>query len=159
MRAVGIGIGLALLLSMPAWGEQATQMRVFKVLDGDRVLARTRYHSHNLQLNGIDAPELDQPGGQFSKTVLSKMIAGQQVVIEAQGEAVDGETLVQMRLRDYDINLEMVRAGAAWAGPDAGATLRDAEAEARAARKGIWGMPGEPVAPWVWRTDREARHR
>jgi endonuclease YncB( thermonuclease family) len=55
-----------------------------------------------------------------------------------------------------DVNLAMVRAGLAWHYryhcPD-DRTLAEAEAEARAARRGLWA-DGRPEAPWEWR-----RHR
>jgi endonuclease YncB( thermonuclease family) len=59
---------------------------------------------------------------------------------------------VRLRFLSYDINAEMVAAGAAWAGPDADAALRDVELKARSAGKGLWA-PGEltPVPPWEWR--------
>lgn len=149
-------LGWLLLLAWPtAWAEVPlpAKARVFKVFDGDYLMLRSRYHSHRVQLAGIDAPELAQPWGRRSQQVLEKMVRGQLVGLRTVGTNDRGEPLVQMRLRNFDINIEMVAAGAAWALPGAAPELQAAEGAARRAGKGLWA-PGEqpPVPPWQWRT-------
>jgi hypothetical protein len=60
-----------------------------------------------------------------------------------------------------DVNAEMVRRGAAWVYRDYNRdpALPGLEAEARAARRGLWGLPeAARVPPWEWRmAQRESR--
>lgn len=150
-----------LMLLCLAWPLTATaaddgpyRVRVFKVFDGDRLLVRTRYHSQRVQLAGIDAPELDQPGGEGSRALLEKMVARKRVLIRVVGQNTVGESLVHMQWRDHDIAMEMVRSGAAWADPVGGAALRDAESEARERKLGIWADDLPPaVRPSQWRAE------
>lgn len=154
MRQISLIAGFCLAIWQPAVSADDQQARVFKVLDGDRILVRTRARSQRLQIAGIDAPERLQPGGDFSVKVLEKMVLGKRVAIQIHGENAMGDPLVTLRYRKYDIGLEMVKAGAAWASPTGGEALREAQAQARAASKGIWSAQGsEPVAPWVWRSE------
>lgn len=130
------------------------QAKVFRVFDGDRLLVRSRYHSQRVQLAGIDAPELDQPGGLRSQQILERMVLGKRVLLEAVGNNMVGEPLVRVTWHKYDINLEMLRAGAAWAGPDALPEQRAAEQAARAEGKGIWAPDqAAAIAPWRWRIE------
>jgi endonuclease YncB( thermonuclease family) len=147
-------LGLLLATALPCQAADEQQMRVFRVLDGDSLLLRDRTQSVRVQLAGIDAPELHQPGGQFSLKTLEKMVLGQRVKVTEVGLNTVGEPLVDVRMLKYDIALEMVRAGAAWASPDAGPELRAAEHQARLAGKGIWtlGAP-TPMPPWQWRSE------
>lgn len=61
------------------------------------------------------------------------------------------------------VNAEMVDRGAAWvyAGYNRDPALPPLEAEARVARRGLWGLPeAERVPPWEWRVaKREERRR
>lgn len=151
MRVVMLLLGLLLALPLPVRAAEEQLVRVFRVFDGDRLLVRTRYHSHRIQLAGIDAPELDQPGGLRSQQILEKMVLGKRVVMTVAGENTVGEPLVKLQLHEYDIAIEMLRAGAAWVAPEGGPELRAAEDQARAAAKGIWGEQVPPVPPWEWR--------
>ena len=154
MRRLIVMLALLLATALPSQAAEVQQVRVFRVLDGDRLLLRTRGHSERVQLAGIDAPELSQPNGPFSLKTLEKRVLGQRVKMTEVGENTVGEPLVDVRMLKYDIALEMVRAGAAWVSPDGGPELRAAEAEARAAGRGIWtlGAP-TPIPPWQWRTE------
>jgi len=154
MRRVIMMLALLLATTLPCLAADEQRMRVFRVLDGDSLLLRDRTQSMRVQLAGIDAPELNQPGGQFSLKTLEKMVLGQRVTMTVVGENTVGDPLVDVRMLKYDIALEMVRAGAAWASPDGGPELRTAEHDARLAGKGIWtlGAP-TPMPPWQWRTE------
>ncbi len=56
------------------------------------------------------------------------------------------------RLRDRDVNLEMVRLGFAWRYNrySNDPALLVAQEEAKRAKRGLWLNP-TPVAPWLWR--------
>jgi endonuclease YncB( thermonuclease family) len=69
----------------------------------------------------------------------------------------------RVRVGREDINAAMVRLGGAWVFTryNRDPSLVAVEAEARAARRGLWGLPeGERVPPWEWRAaKREERER
>ena len=77
-------------------------------------------------------------------------------VVSVEGGATDryGRTVGEVILPGgASLNVGIVEAGLAWwyrryAGDDV--RLRDAEAVARAARRGLWADPN-PVPPWEWR--------
>ena len=77
-------------------------------------------------------------------------------MIEAADHDRYARIVADVRLPDgRSLNREMVRAGLAWSyrrysnDPE----LAGLEAEARAARLGLWADP-HPVAPWAWRSNR-----
>jgi endonuclease YncB( thermonuclease family) len=102
---------------------------------------------------------MDQPGGLRSQKILEKMVLAKRVDMEAVGSNAMGEPLVRVRWHTYDINLEMLRVGAAWAGPDASPEMRAAERVARDEGVGIWAADeAQAVAPWEWRADQALDH-
>jgi endonuclease YncB( thermonuclease family) len=130
--------------------EPAQTVRVFKVFDGSSLLARTRYRSLRLSLDGVQAPATDQVVGQASKTVLEKMILSKRVEYQPVGAAVDGVQPARIRYLDKDINAEMVRSGYAWVWPrDSGRypELLRIEAQAQRDGRGVWA-DGLTLAPW-----------
>lgn len=59
-------------------------------------------------------------------------------------------------LADRNINAEMVRAGHAWAFRrymrNEDVSLCADESAARIAKRGLWALAGEPIAPWEYRS-------
>lgn len=74
------------------------------------------------------------------------------MVLDIEGTDRYGRWLATVYVMGRDINHALVQAGYAWHYDRYSnrAATRSAEAEARAASRGLWA--GEnPVAPWVWR--------
>jgi endonuclease YncB( thermonuclease family) len=133
------------------------------VIDGDTVDISWPRGRARVRLLGIDAPESGQsctdslkrewPCGHAATRALVERIAGQSLGCESAGLDRYRRVLATCRLPDgSDVNAWLVREG--WALAYGFTTpYRSEEAEAKAARRGIWS--GTFVAPWDWRH----RHR
>jgi endonuclease YncB( thermonuclease family) len=119
------------------------------VLDGDTVQIGTE----RLRLFGIDAPESKQPYGAQSKKALAAAIAaaGPNLRIARREKDRYGRTIAILYDGKRSINAAMVEGGNAWSYRDYSLAYVDHEARARAALRGLWGVPGCPQAPWQWR--------
>ena len=158
------GLAFAGLLVMPLIVFGSGQSRavkgqqvqgVLRVVDGDTiVLGATR-----IRLEGIDAPETTQdcnkPDGRAWKCgdeatrQLVKLIAGRPVVCDDLGLEKYGRTLGRCFAGGTNLNAEMVRAGYAWAFVRYSNAYINQEAEAKAARAGVW--QGEAIPAWDFR--------
>jgi micrococcal nuclease len=136
------------------------------VSDGDTVRFRSGADNHRIRLDSIDAPELDhgpgQPGqhfGQEARDHLADWISGKTLAAQCYGrDQYDRDLCDLLSVDGESANREMVSAGYAWAYTAArGRYLRDTsltglQAEARAAKRGLWAE-GNPMRPWQWRYD------
>ena len=138
--------------------------QVVRVVDGDTVRLRAdnqRYYT--IRLASIDAPEAGgrerpgQPRASAARRGLEDRVLGRR--LQARCYDVDnyGRDVCDLLLPEGGTASQSVtRAGLVWANRQFhGKYLRDPrvaalEAEARAARRGLWGGD-EPVPPWVWR--------
>jgi endonuclease YncB( thermonuclease family) len=128
------------------------------VIDGDTIdIAGSR-----IRLQGIDAPETDQTCtdagkktwrcGRAATRELVELIAGRPLRCETSGLDRYRRVLAVCALPDgSDVNAWMVQQG--WALAYYSAVYRSEEAEAHAAKRGIWA--GSFMPPWEWRH----RHR
>lgn len=133
-----------------------------------------------LRLYGIDAPEAKQPYGQASRKKLVELLSRRTLDAQTMDTDRYGRTVAVVRIvgvartvgaastvtarqmgneamvNEAVVNEAMVRAGLAWvydqycADEDICAGLRQAEAEARRAKRGLWAQ-ADPTPPWVWR--------
>jgi micrococcal nuclease len=132
-------------------------VRIDHALDGDSLLLAD---GRQVRLIGINAPEFGkdgtaaQPLAVEARDLLNALVRRQTVRLVYDRERVDryGRTLAYAMLADgRDPQLLLLHAGLAWfvAVPPNVARLaayRDAEAQARAARRGVWGRSEyEPV--------------
>jgi endonuclease YncB( thermonuclease family) len=130
----------------PAW-------RVEAINDGDTVTCLDADGRHvRIRLLGIDAPELDQPGGLASRKALAAKLSGG--VVRVVGDARDqhGRLLCTLFIDDRDLNRELVAEGWAWAfgGFVEDEDLVAAESAARRGGRGLWADP-HPIPPATWR--------
>ncbi|WP_416797306.1 thermonuclease family protein [Ciceribacter azotifigens] len=135
---------------------------VASVIDGDTI----EVHGQRIRLNGIDAPEsrqlcLDAAGrryrcGQTAAFALDDFLAARRPVSCVQIDR-DRYGRIVAECTAGGINVEdwLVREGHAldWPRYSKGA-YADAEAEARAAKRGMWA--GSFQRPWEWRKDHDA---
>lgn len=152
----------ALLLSLAcqilACQALAWQVRVKSVHDGDSLsVVNADEAKINIRLYGVDCPEAKQTFGYQAKKALSGLAARKTVDISPMDGDRYGRTVALVHTPDGTLaNLAMVRAGYAWVyeqyctQPDICAQLRSAQAEARAAGRGLWA-DSDPVPPWEWR--------
>lgn len=141
---------------------------VTRVIDGDSLRVRLAgapagsRGEIEVRLHGADAPEYRQAGGREAKAYLRRQLGGRRVMLEVV--ATDRyDRLVAVVDRDaagdaLNVNAALVSAGHAWAnrrylGEVPGADrLCALEAEARAARRGLWARPPDSwVPPWLFR--------
>lgn len=136
------------------------QGKVVRIADGDTFsLLVNNEETVSVRLAEIDAPESGQPYGNRSKQALSKLIFGKNIRIEFQAMDRYERVVARPYFGDLDVSKEMVRLGAAWVYRRyvVDQSLFDAEAEARAAGRGIWGLTeSQQVEPWNWRRGLEA---
>ena len=159
----GVTVVLSVLVGLvtlaPAFTMAAFRGKVVGVADGDTITAlRDDKTTSRIRLHGIDAPEKGQPFGNRAKQYASELTFGNIVTVEPTDRDQYGRIVADVRLPDgRSLNREMVRAGLAWwyrrysHDPE----LARLEAEARAARRGLWADP-HPVPPWEWRRARGA---
>jgi len=145
---------LCLLLLLTTLAQaQTLSAPVVGVHDGDTLAVQLYGETTRVRLHGIDAPELKQPSGHESQAYLERLVLGKTVQLETHGEDRYGRMIAVVWLDGKSVNQQMVRAGWAWwfqkYAPD-DAVLKKLEAEARAAKRGLWGI-GDPVPPWEFR--------
>ena len=107
-------ISAALALSTAA--QQARlQGRVVRVQSGDQLTLAVDGREIDVRLSDIGAPQGAQFYAPVAKALLEGIVQGRTVELEVAGQR-DGDDNVFGRLRtgELDINLELVRRGAAW---------------------------------------------
>jgi endonuclease YncB( thermonuclease family) len=142
-------------IHVPAcWGQEFVG-KVVGVSDGDTITVLRDRTPIKIRLHGIDSPESRQDFGSRAKSVTSELAFNQVVKVQRRDTDRYGRTVAEVILPDgRSLNQEVVRQGMAWwyrryAPHDP--TLSRLEAEARAAKRGLWSQPN-PVPPWEWRS-------
>ena len=129
--------------------------KVVRVHDGDTLtLLVAGNQPVKVRLAGIDAPELDQPYGQKAKRALSALAFRKEARVESPGPDKYGRTLGTVFVGAVNVNAELVKQGAAWVyraypfPPE----LEGLEAQAQAAKRGLWALPvDQRCPPWDFR--------
>lgn len=132
-----------------------------QVIDGDSLTV----DGQEIRLLGIDAPEAQQtctdqankewPCGREAARVLQRLTRGAEVTCTGDGHDKYDRLLAHCTAGQLDLNGEMVRLGFAISEDQQGYVYSDRQAEARAARRGIWR--GQFQTPHEWRAAREKR--
>ncbi len=144
------------ILSWPA-GALAEIVGSAEVLDGDTLVVA----GQRVRLWGIDAPEVFQRCrrndetwrcGMWSTTALVYLVHRKTVRCEPRPARVRRGVVAVCFVEGVDLSAEMVRLGWALAYRRHGDDYADEEAEARAARAGLWA--GKFLPPWEWRRRR-----
>jgi endonuclease YncB( thermonuclease family) len=145
---------ICVTLSTGAYAESFTG-KVVGVHDGDTVTVLMDNRTQvKIRLAEIDAPELAQPYGNKSKQALSDLVFGQKVTVVKGVIDKYGRTVGRVYQSDIDVNLTMVKQGAAWAyrqylTDDA---ILAAEESAKATGAGLWSLQDDQrMPPWEWR--------
>jgi endonuclease YncB( thermonuclease family) len=156
LSAVRVGLVAVLVLAASAAFPQGQQIiGIPSVIDGDTI----EIHGKRIRLFGIDAPEDGQQCsrpdgnrwrcGQHAALALQDHIGRRPVTCEQCDIDRYGRIVARCTLAGEDMNAWLVANG--WAAAYTRYSrdyVRD-EAEARAARRGIWS--GDFVVPWEWR--------
>ena len=131
--------------------------------DGDTVRVTDKSGAKvTVRLACIDAPETSQgTSGKWSTKTLKGMIQGKSITLKPQVKDRYGRTVAEIYVGSTNINLQMVRKGAAFTYRqylkqcDGGAYL-NAESMAKRERQGVWG-PYQTQLPWEYRRSRRAK--
>jgi endonuclease YncB( thermonuclease family) len=133
----------------PLVAEEVFTAAVSAIDDGDSIVVQTPQERITVHLANADAPELTQPGGPEARAFLSGLVLGKKVTVRVTSGL---DRLARVESDGADVGAALIRGGMAWHCPRFAddRDLARAEAEARAARRGLWSRP-QPTPPWLQR--------
>jgi micrococcal nuclease len=131
--------------------------KVLRVIDGDTLDVLLASGRIRVRLQGVDAPEHDQPGGAEARQWLQLRVLNREVLLEPVSQDRYERMVALVYLDDAMVNRELVRAGHAWAYRSylraADRIFCDIEFSARREQAGLWAAAA-PHAPWEFRATR-----
>jgi len=157
VAVVAISYALHEPKALPSATAKGTELvcAVKAVFDGDTLVADCPVGEVKVRVFGIDAPEMKQePWGDRSREALRGLLPRfDAIALRVVDRDRYDRTVAQVRVGERDIGLEMVRQGRAvvYEQYNDSPAYRQAQAEARQARRGIWGKPGGQQDPAAWR--------
>jgi micrococcal nuclease len=131
---------------------QSLQGTVTRISDGDTVWIRTSSSSRpiKVRIQGVDAPEICQAGGQQARDALRTRLLSQTVLLKARSKDDFGRTLGTIEHAGQDVGQWLVRQGHAWSYSfrHRPSVYAKEQAAAQAQRLGVWqqAKPQEPRA-------------
>ena len=166
-------IVIAILVASPCLATVTMKYKgtVTNVVDGDTILIDVKRSPNPndpvkmkaygpVELDGVDTPELDQPGGEDAKQFLAELLIGQEVVVV---ELTDTGTSrgAWVTLDGKCVNLLLVQRGHAWLGKFNVHRQRTRQAKLPAAlgaaqekKIGVWKQDA-PIVPSEWMKRKE----
>ena len=160
MKAFMLSVLSAALLALTSLAVSAADLtgKVVGISDGDTLTLLVpdgaSFKQVKVRLGEIDTPESKQPYGSRARQALSDLAFGKQARVVVQDTDRYGRTVGRVYVGGTDVNAELVKQGAAWAYRQylKDQSLLTLEAEAKAAKRGLWGLPeAERCPPWDWR--------
>ena len=149
--------GFLALLSGPLLAAEYTG-KVVGISDGDTLTLLVpdgaSFKQVKVRLGEIDTPERKQPYGTRAQQTLSELAFNKEARVVVQDTDRYGRTVGRVYVGGTDVNAELVKQGAAWVYRQylKDQSLLALEAEAKAAKRGLWGLPeAERCPPWDWR--------
>lgn len=150
---------IALCLAYLAHASHARELTgyVVRIADGDTLTVLIDRQQVRVRLAEIDTPERGQPWASQARQALAAKVFNRDVRVVVVDVDRYGRTVGRVYVGAHDICRELVAEGHAWVFRryNRGKSLLNDEAEARASRRGLWGLGGEPVPPWEWRRHAE----
>ncbi|HEX5687997.1 MAG TPA: thermonuclease family protein [Ideonella sp.] len=139
MKRLAASCLLTLFVSAP-WATMSG--RATYISDGDTLWVKptTGGKPIKLRLQGIDAPEVCQPGGTEARDALKRLVAQRSLQVESVGRDAWGRTLARISIDHQDIGARLVQGGHAWSDGfrgDPGPYAAE-EASARRAQRGLF---------------------
>ena len=145
---------LGLLWCVAATADGVVPGKVTRVVDGDTIDVLLASGRIRVRLQGIDAPEHDQPGGREAQRWLQRRLIDHEVQLEPVSQDRYERMVAIVHAEGGVVNEELLQAGHAWAYRH---YLRrserhycDLEERARASANGLWAA-ASPHAPWQYR--------
>lgn len=158
MKFARVAVCCLVLVWNAASAEESVEGKVTRVIDGDSILVTdAKSVEYEVQLEGIDAPELKQDFGKESTEGLTKLLKGKTVRLTWKSKDNFERLLAQVYDGEKHINMEMIKSGMAWHFKryNKDESLAKAETEAKESKKGLWALES-PVAPWDYRKENKA---
>lgn len=125
------------------------------VRDGDSfAVVRSSGATEEIRIFGIDAPERQQPWSRRAREALTQLVHDEVVRIEPVERDPYERIVAWVHAGGACVGCALLREGHAWVYRryTDSELLLGLEAEARAARRGLWALPEpERVPPWEWR--------
>lgn len=158
LAAVLVSSAVAPNASAVSWFAKSDLSGAASVIDGDTI----DLGGERVRLEGIDAPEMAQvcgrsTGGSWAcgreaANALVRLTRDREVVCRRHGIDKYERVLGVCSVDGVEINAELVRQGLAWAFVKYSASYVKQEADAKAARVGVWQGEAEPA--WIYRENR-----
>jgi micrococcal nuclease len=131
-------------------GQNLMTGKCVKVLDGDTLIIECEKTKRTVDIEGIDAPELDQPWGKEVRNFVKDMVRGREVQVEII-ESTPEMVRARVTVNGVDLSELLVSRGLAWV-PE-GSADSDLVALGTKAKEypcGLW-TDSEPEPPWEFR--------
>jgi len=147
-------LGAAVLLAGVALANQQTITgKCIKVVDGDTLIVECDKTRRTVELDGIDAPELQQPWGKEVRSFLRDVVAGRQVEVEVL-EGTEDTVRARVTVNGQDLSEMLAARGLAWV-PEGSSdeALSELSSKAKDMPCGLW-RDADPVPPWEFREAR-----
>ena len=121
----------------PVW---AWQGKVTRITDGDSLWVRPAEGGQpvKLRIDGIDAPEICQAGGQAARKALAARLASRTVWVQTRRQDDYGRALATVLLDEEDMAAWMVSQGHAWAYRQGSGVYRALQLQAQSAGRGLF---------------------
>ena len=129
--------------------------KVVGITDGDTLtLVTPEKKQVKIRLAEIDTPERGQPYGSKARQALVDLTFQKDVAVLFVDIDRYDRIVGRIYVGEVDVSGELVHSGAAWVYRQYSTdpTLLDLEKEAKATKRGLWGLcEAEQVPPWLWR--------
>ena len=141
----------------PVW---AWQGKVTRITDGDSLWVRPAEGGQpvKLRIDGIDAPEICQAGGQAARKALAARLAGRTVWVQTRRQDDYGRALATVLLDDEDMAAWMVSQGHAWAYRQGSGAYRALQLQAQSAGRGLFA-DRNAIQPRIFRQQNGSCYR
>ena len=141
-------------LQASAATRQAQSGVVARVVDGDTLWVKTSASQPPLKvrIQGIDAPEICQPGGEQARDALRHRVLGQSVTVTSGAHDSYGRTIGTVHMQGQDMGRWLVAQGHAWVYSyrSKKALYADEFFQAQSARRGVFSA-GQAEEPRLFR--------
>ncbi len=131
-------------------GDGVMTGKCVKVLDGDTLIIECDKNKRTVNIEGIDAPELEQPWGKEVRGFVRDMVRGEKVEVEVLENS--GDTIrARVTVNGVDLSEMLVSRGLAWVSEGStDSELVGLGTKARELPCGLW-MDIAPEPPWEFR--------
>jgi micrococcal nuclease len=126
--------------------------KCIKVTDGDSFTIWSMGRRIQVELAGVDCPELEQEFGKEAYDFTSSLVFKKMVEINVRTYDNKGRVIARVTVEDKDASIRVLSAGMGWYDKetDKDKALGKAQKMAKKEKRGLWASPN-PVAPWVFR--------